>query len=36
MGARNLEKAGEFNPEKLKEVRRAFFEYVKMQASGGD
>ena len=34
MGARNLEKAQEFNPEKLKEVRRAFFEYVKMQASG--
>jgi glycosyltransferase involved in cell wall biosynthesis len=33
MGLRNLEKAEEFNPERLKEVRRAFFEYVKLHAS---
>ena len=34
MGLRNLEKAEEFSPEKLKEVRRAFFEFVKLHSSG--
>jgi glycosyltransferase involved in cell wall biosynthesis len=34
MGRRNLEKAQEFSPERLKEVRRAFFEFVKLHSSG--
>jgi glycosyltransferase involved in cell wall biosynthesis len=33
MGLRNLAKAEEFSPERLKEVRRAFFEFVKLQSS---
>ena len=36
MGLRNMEKAEEFNPDRLKEVRRAFFEYVKLHASARD
>ena len=34
MGRRNLEKAEEFSPERLREVRRAFFEFVKLHCSG--
>lgn len=34
MAQRNLAKAREFSPERLREVRRTFFEFVKLHSSG--
>lgn len=36
MARRNLEKAREFSPERLKEVRRDFFRYVRLHSGSGE